>query len=210
MNEPNAPLTIAADATFAVVPTWVLAAAPSRAVHLYAVLRRYADYGTGVAWPSRATLAADLSCSVDSVDRAIAALVQVGAVTVVHRRGDDGAPRSNLYRLHATPTGRPVDNDGGVAATVRLPSRTRAQGVAAPVPTEREPLNESTPLPPQSGGATACRRHHRPRRGCAACATPAPSRPVWCGSCDEGTRLLDRPDGTVARCRGCHPLEVNL
>jgi hypothetical protein len=31
-------------------------------------------------------------------------------------------------------------------------------------------------------------------------------RPVWCGTCDERTRLLDVPGAPVARCPVCHPL----
>jgi hypothetical protein len=32
-------------------------------------------------------------------------------------------------------------------------------------------------------------------------------RPSWCGSCDERTRLIERPeDGGPYRCPACHPL----
>jgi len=34
---------------------------------------------------------------------------------------------------------------------------------------------------------------------------PSP-RPPWCGSCNQGTRLLERGDGRLARCPRCHPL----
>lgn len=33
------------------------------------------------------------------------------------------------------------------------------------------------------------------------------SRPTWCGTCDEHTRLLDRGDA-VQRCPACHPLQA--
>jgi hypothetical protein len=50
----------------------------------------------------------------------------------------------------------------------------------------------------------------RPRRDPAEalieCQQPA-GRPPWCGSCDERTRLLERPeDGRPYRCLSCHPL----
>lgn len=187
---------LAADLTFAVVPTWVLSRAPSRAVHLYAILRRYADQG-GAAWPSRATLAKRLGCSPDTVDRSLRDLRRIGAVTIEHRWTDAGVPTSNLYRLHAQPGDGPVDGEGGVAATVRPGSRNRAAGVAAPVRHEREPLNESqgreTPLPPVDVSEPPGRAA---RSG----------RPPWCreDECDERTRLRDGAAG-VTRCPLCHP-----
>jgi hypothetical protein len=68
-----------------VTPEWVLDAAVSdRAVRLFAVLNRYA--GTNeTAWPSRKTLAERLGCSVDSVDRALAELVAIDAVSIEER-----------------------------------------------------------------------------------------------------------------------------
>lgn len=39
--------------------------------------------------------------------------------------------------------------------------------------------------------------------------TPKP-RPPWCGSCDESTRLVELPGGTVARCATCHPLATRI
>ncbi|SBW21024.1 hypothetical protein FDG2_1868 [Candidatus Protofrankia californiensis] len=36
--------------------------------------------------------------------------------------------------------------------------------------------------------------------------TPAAERPVWCGTCDEVTRLIDLDDGRAGRCPTCHPL----
>lgn len=63
------------------------------------------------------------------------------------------------------------------------------------------------PTPASGGASTACKTHKRPRRGCAPCATPAPERPTWCGSCDERTRT-EEVDGRVRRCAHCHPLMV--
>lgn len=40
-------------------------------------------------------------------------------------------------------------------------------------------------------------------------AAPAsPSRPPWCGSCDERSRLVLQADGRMARCPSCNPLAV--
>lgn len=35
---------------------------------------------------------------------------------------------------------------------------------------------------------------------------PKPSKPPWCGQCDERTRLVTVADGRMARCHACHPL----
>lgn len=226
MTNPSRPAfpAVVADATFAVVPTWVLDGAPSRAVHLYALLRRYTDVD-GLAWPSRATLASRLGCSTDTVDRAVAALERIGALTVERRFGADGAPTSNLYVLHAVPqpVGNPVDDEGGVAAPVRLGSRTVAEGVAAPVRTEREPLNESQrtdpPYPPAAAGGSCPTHGNNPAPRCRGCGTTprqqraaaeaeSRRRPPWCGSCDERTRLSSVGDAGLRRCPTCHPLEV--
>lgn len=202
------PTHLAADVTFAVVPTWVIDCGDSRAVHLYAVLRRYTDQA-GQAWPSRATLADRMKCSRPTVDRALAALTKLGALTIVHRFDDAGAMTSSLYRLHAQPGGEPVGRWGGAITRDKGGAITRDASPLSPVTHEREPLNENTPLTPASGGAaTACKSHKRPRRGCAPCATPAPERPAWCGECDERTRMREDPIGLVLRCPDCHPIVV--
>lgn len=84
---------------FAIVPEWVLEAPISdRAVRLYGILRRYADQDLR-AHPGRRALAERLRCSVDSVDRAVRELVQVGAMIVTPRRALDGDQLTNDYRL---------------------------------------------------------------------------------------------------------------
>lgn len=84
---------------FAIVPLWLLEAQVSdRAVRLFAVLAgRYADR-KGEAYPSRATLAEALGCSLGSVDRAVDDLVKVGALEITARSGAAGQ-RSNLFRV---------------------------------------------------------------------------------------------------------------
>lgn len=198
-----------ADSVFVVLPEWVLDAEVSdRAVRLYAVLRRYADSTHLTAWPSRATLAERVRCSLDSVDRAMKELIAVGALSVRQRRGDDGSLTSNLYTLRSLPP---------LAASVRLGSREAAATLAAPVRHELEPSELETPLTP-TGVGEPCSRHEptgRRHPSCRACGTSPRAvaaaarrhRPPWCGSCDERTRLVDH-GAVLARCPACHPLEV--
>jgi hypothetical protein len=129
---------------FARLPEWVLDAAISdKAVRLFAVLLRHADKG-GKAFPSRARIADRLHCSIDSVDRAMAELKHLGAVHVEQQGGRPGeAWKTNIYRLLRQPSRT-------AAAT---PGRMPADNLAAPVPDEREPPNESQePTPIRSPG----------------------------------------------------------
>lgn len=122
-----------ADEYFAVVPESVLDGVGSKAVHLYAILRRYTDKG-GEAFPRRRTLATRMGCSPDTVDRATRQLIAAGFLTVEARYRDDGGRTSNLYTLRSTPIRTRAE--GG--------SRVDAEGHAAPVRhEEREPVNES-------------------------------------------------------------------
>lgn len=94
-----------------------------------AALGLYTD-ADGVCWPARATLAADLGVSVDTVDRGLAALVEAGWLEVLPRQTAEGDRDSNLYlwRLDlavAEVVGR-LEGEGGVAANLRLPGRTDA------------------------------------------------------------------------------------
>lgn len=56
------------------------------------------------AWPSRKTLATDMSCSLDTVDRRIKELVAKGILKVAHRQHPDGGLASSEYRLVGTLT----------------------------------------------------------------------------------------------------------
>lgn len=111
---------------FAMVPAWVLEHPElgDRAVRVYAALARFADNDTGSSWPSRATLAERCGgCSVDSVDRALRQLRDLGAITVERRRTAEGDPDTSLYTIRRLPP------DGlGVAAPVRPPGRDPAAG----------------------------------------------------------------------------------
>lgn len=191
------PETVTADATFAVVPTWVLdAPISSNAVRLYAVLRRYADYSEGLAFPSRSSLSKRMRCSVDTVDRALRELEALPAIVTTRRYGADGAPTSSLYRLLSTPVNAPVDNLPGVAADLRPPSRKDAATVAARMRHKREPLNESH-RGKAFAGVDVAEPHERAARTVQHCGE---------SECDERTRMRDTADGRPIRCPLCHPL----
>jgi hypothetical protein len=89
---------------YAIIPEWLLLSGASpRAIQLFAVLAcRYADR-EGVAWPSRARLARDMRTSPLTVWRAAKELASIGAITVQHRRSEDGDHDSNVYTLKFTP-----------------------------------------------------------------------------------------------------------
>lgn len=104
---------------FSIVPEWVIVSGLSHgAVRLYALIARYADYSTGEAFPSRATLGGKLRVSKDTVDRFIKELVDVGALEVVRRR-DGVVWQSNLYIVRR--------------------SQRRPQGGSTPAPSGRKP-----------------------------------------------------------------------
>lgn len=84
---------------FALVPEWLLDADISdRAVRLFGILHRYGG-ADGKAFPGRKRLADRLRTSVDSIDRATAELVKVGAVIVQPSFRTDGSQTSNNYWL---------------------------------------------------------------------------------------------------------------
>ena len=84
---------------FSIIPEWVLDAnVGDCALRLYAVLLRYGNT-TGARMPARSTLAARLhKKSVDTVDRALADLVRLGAVQV-ENRWTGGQRLTNRYRI---------------------------------------------------------------------------------------------------------------
>lgn len=87
---------------FAIVPLWLIKrGVSSTAIHLYATLAAvYADK-EGKSWPSRAALAESMSCSTDTIDRAVKELVHVQALVKERRWRSEGAfgQKSNGYTL---------------------------------------------------------------------------------------------------------------
>lgn len=97
--------SLATDFRFSIVPQWILESPISdKAVRVYAILARYVDNDTLTAFPSRDTLAHKAQCHVKSVDRAIAELEKIQAVTKTHRRNGESYA-SNLYTLRRVPPG---------------------------------------------------------------------------------------------------------
>jgi hypothetical protein len=122
---------------YAVIPEWILdGEINDRAVRLFCILSRYVGANDS-AWPSRTTMAKRLNCSVDSLDRALKDLIDIGAVKVERRHREDGSYSSSRYYLwpHLGPQ---------VAAPVPPGSRTRAARVAAPVRQHEGTTNEGT------------------------------------------------------------------
>jgi len=123
----------------------------ARAVRLFAVLDRFAGDAEDC-YPSRKKLARKMGCSPATVDRALAELVEVGAVEVSPRRrtGDDedGGQTSNLYTLHGTDPklkaeeGATQECTGGVRADDDPPSSDPRPQEREP--SEREPVNETS------------------------------------------------------------------
>lgn len=86
---------------FSIIPHWIIfSGVSSGAIHLYAVLAKYADWESGEAFPARSTLAKDLGKSPDTVDRHLKELKDIGAITIEarHRKGTK-ENRSNKYTL---------------------------------------------------------------------------------------------------------------
>ena len=108
--------SIRIDRRFAIIDEWLLDLPVSdRAIRLYAILARYADNETHKAYPSRATLANRLNCSLASVDRAATELVTHGAMSKRLR-----ANSSIVYTLHTVaPQGVITQDEGGSSPVTR-------------------------------------------------------------------------------------------
>jgi hypothetical protein len=67
-------------------------------VLVYATIARYADNNTGVAYPSRATIAKAARCDIKTVDSAVRKLVLSGCLEKHKRASETG--EANLYIVH--------------------------------------------------------------------------------------------------------------
>jgi predicted transcriptional regulator len=68
-------------------------------VLVYSTIARYADVTTGVAWPSRATVAQNARCDIKTVDRSVIRLVSAGFLEK-HKRSTEKGDESNVYVVH--------------------------------------------------------------------------------------------------------------
>jgi len=121
---------ITAETRFAIIPEWVLFAPISpTAVRLYGVLARHADKEEHFSIVGRGKLAEQMRCATDTIDRAMAELGEIGAVTVEHRT-DPNNPLHllpNRYRLAVAPPEAAGQTSRSRAATRKgAPTRTRA------------------------------------------------------------------------------------
>jgi len=85
---------------FVILP-WAVLDDDSLTAHdvlVYATIARYADVNTGVAWPSRATVAQNARCDIKTVDRCVARLVSAGFLEKHKRKSELG--ESNIYTVH--------------------------------------------------------------------------------------------------------------
>ena len=149
-----------ADNRFSIIPHWVIfSGITSNAIHLYAVLMKYADNDTGVAFPSRARLASDLSKSVDTIDRSAKELTELGALKITRRKRKGSKENySNLYTLITAKPGQDEVPDvveveaPEVAAWVRPGSRADAavNDTHSPKPTILSTSEQSSDIQKES------------------------------------------------------------
>jgi hypothetical protein len=127
-------------------------------VLVYATIARYADVTTGVAWPSRATVAQNARCDIKTVDRCVTRLVQAGFLEK-HKRTTVKGDESNVYVVHeivarqeqldARPKkarGGDFRGAGGGTQTVRG-GGTQTVRELEPIQLEKSDPSEWTPMP---------------------------------------------------------------
>ncbi len=146
---------------WAAVPGELLATGSPRAVQVYALLARHAN-ADGRAWPSEAHLSDDARCGLRTIERAVAELVELGAIAVVGRRATRGGA-VNVYAVGypqvAATGGGQLEAVAEVAATGGGPVAATGGGQNETHGNETHPARPrvcdtppSTP-PPRRGGA---------------------------------------------------------
>lgn len=124
---------------FAAVPRWLLTQHLSaHALAVYVVLSAHAARD-GSCWPSQGRIAEIVGLSRPTVRKALDELRTVGAVEWISQTGDDGAQRSNLYRLRMFDM--PVDNQPEHGNHVDTPVKE----VATPCKPDFQPLATTFP-----------------------------------------------------------------
>jgi len=144
---------------FVIMP-WAVLDDDSLTAHdvlVYATIARYADVTTGVAWPSRATVAQNARCDIKTVDRCVARLVASGFLEK-HKRKTEKGDDSNVYVVHeivarqeqleARPKRRGGDSRGagGGTQTVRG-GGTQTVRELEPIQLDKTDPSEWTPMP---------------------------------------------------------------
>jgi len=123
-------------------------------VLVYATIARYADVTTGIAWPSRATVAQNARCDIKTVDRCVARLVTAGFLEKHKRKHELG--ESNVYVVHEIVARQETLNQGsrgrgtngaGVGAQTVRPLATQTVRELEPIQLEQADPSEWTPMP---------------------------------------------------------------
>jgi hypothetical protein len=121
---------------------------------VYATIARYADGTTGVAWPSRKTVAEQARCDIKTVDRSIGRLVSSGFLEKHKRKHELG--ESNVYIVHEivaaqqtlNHNSRGRDSNGARVGTQTVrPLATQTVRELEPEITRMKPSSEWTPMP---------------------------------------------------------------
>jgi len=142
---------------FVIVP-WSLLDDETLTAHdvlVYSTIARYADHATGVAWPSRSTVAHQARCDIKTVDRCIVRLVQAGYLEK-HKRQTPKGDESNVYVVHEIvarqetlkPRSRGGDSRGagGGTQTVRGGGTQTVRELEPDITRSKAP-SEWTPMP---------------------------------------------------------------
>ena len=141
---------------FVIMP-WAVLDDPNLTAHdvlVYATISRYADSDTGVAWPSRATVAEQARCDIKTVDRSVQRLVTAGFLEKHKRKNELG--ESNVYVIHEIvhrqetlkPKSRGRDSNGaGVGTQTVRPLATQTVRELEPIQLEETDPSEWTPMP---------------------------------------------------------------
>jgi DNA-binding GntR family transcriptional regulator len=135
---------------FVVVPWWLLDCKDIDGYDLavYCAIARHAD-NQGEAYPSRSRIAELAGVNIKTVDRAVVALQNAGAIEKRIRRNKAGDPTSNIYIVHELPTGVATQTVGGSDSNGTTPATQTVQGVATQTvheleALELEPINYKT------------------------------------------------------------------
>lgn len=135
-------MIVAERAKFEMIPHWILdhPDITPRALQVYLHLRRYADYETGEAYPSRKTIALACGVSTTTLDEAMLLLRSISAVSVEERYDPDRGQQSNLYTVHFY---APVVEQGGSKSTGRGAGKKTGNAPTGQQGTELDPLNKT-------------------------------------------------------------------
>jgi len=115
---------------------------------VYCTIARYADNHTGVAYPSRATIAKAARCDIKTVDSAVRKLVLAGCLEKHKRSSDTG--EANLYIVHVqtihTSRGRVTNGAPPGEQTVRGGGKQTVRELDS-IELEVADTSEWTPMP---------------------------------------------------------------